>query len=94
MPQIVPTVGRKVWFYRSAAQVAPIDATVIAVHATPEHAHPGTACNLFCVDPDGRTFTMSSVCAADEPVDHPHFRWMPYQQTQAAKQATEGSTHA
>lgn len=92
MATIIPTVGRKVWFFEDGSQVEPIDATVIKVWesevwASVERATPQTAVNLDCVDPlTGQHYLRSSVIVSDVPIAGRHFRWMPYQLAQAAKQ--------
>jgi hypothetical protein len=86
MTTIVPTVGRKVWFYNSQDQTDPIDATVIKVWAPPAHAKPDMCVNLLVVDPDtGATRCEHSVQVGDEKTAGRHYRWMPYQRLVAAK---------
>ena len=82
MAAITPTVGRKVWYYTSGEQPEPLDATVIKVLG----AGPDAPCNLDVINPDtgGHTF-QPNVQVGDENTDGEHFRWMPYQQAQAAK---------
>lgn len=82
MPQITPTVGRKVWYFTHGLQAEPKDATVIKVLGT----GPDAPCNLDVIDPDtgGHTF-QPNVQAGDETTEGEHFRWMPYQLGQAAK---------
>ena len=83
---IVPTVGRKVWFYEDNQQAEPHVATVIKVWGSSPYA----AVNLDVVDPySGGRQLRTSVVVGDETTKHPHYRWMPYQQGQAAKQAAE-----
>lgn len=84
-PQITPSVGRKVWFFKSAAQAEPWDATVIAVHHEGQEPGPLTPVSLFVIAPNGNTGAIHNVVVSDEPVDRPHYRWMPYQKGQAAK---------
>lgn len=77
---IIPSVGRKVWFFRNDTQRDPIDATIIKVEG------PGTqsAVNLLVVDPDsGETSIERRVLVGDDKTDIPHYRWMPYQIGQA-----------
>ena len=79
---ITPTVGRKVWFYLNADQREPIDATVIKVLGV----GPLAAVNLDTVDPDtGAHRCEHSVVVGDETTTGRCYRWMPYQQGQAAK---------
>ncbi len=90
-PQITPSVGRKVWFYKNANQAEPWDATVIAINSD---EGPQSEVTLFVVSPIGRTFT-SRCRVSDDPIDQPHYRWMPYQKwqapfTQRARQPVEG----
>lgn len=93
---IVPTIGRKVWFWPTAQQYLrytadgsvaienqPFDATVIAVW--------GDRCvNLRVTDHEGNQFTRTSV-PLNQPGDAIHIEeanfatWMPYQ-VQTAKQ--------
>lgn len=88
---IIPSIGRKVWLYLNATQVEPIDATVIKVHEAPDVATPTSMCNLLAVLPDdGSHRFIHAVQASEEPIDAPHFRWMPYQASQAAKAAEPG----
>lgn len=83
---IVPSVGRKVWFYEHAAQEQPFDATVIAVLDAPDVATVTSPCRLSVTHgEDGHFYTMQHVVASAEPIDEPHFRWMPYQAAQAKK---------
>jgi len=83
-PQITPTVGRKVWFFKTANQAEPWDATVIAINSD---EGPQSEVTLYVISPIGRTGTIRCR-ASDGPVDGPHYRWMPYQKGQAAKDAT------
>ncbi len=77
---IIPTVGRKVWFYEHIDQEAPIDATIIKVWGNT----PAAAVNLLCVDPNtGQTYLRSSVMVGDESTSGRHYRWMPFQKGQA-----------
>lgn len=79
---IVPTVGRKVWFYESAAQLEPMDATIIRTFSDTPTAY----VNLDVVDPDtGVHRCCTSVQVGDESTKYRHYRWMPYQMGQAAK---------
>lgn len=87
---IPPTVGRKVYFYVNAAQRQPFDATIIRVALPPEEVQPETLCNLNYVDPDtGATTFVRDVQASEDPVDVPHFRWMPTQVGQATYNARQ-----
>lgn len=81
MSAITPTVGRKVWFYWSNQQDQPWDATVIKVFGNTARA----AVNLDVVNPETGEHTFhSSIIVGDENTVWPHYRWMPYQQAQAA----------
>lgn len=83
MHTITPTVGRKAWYFEHPSQVEPIDATVIKVWGT----GPQAAVNLSVIDPyAGAQSLRSSVVVGDESTSTPHYRWMPYQQAQAAAQ--------
>lgn len=90
---ITPTVGRKVWFYKNAQQVEPIDATVIKVHASAAEATPHSAVNLVMFEPDTGAQKFIEAVAFHERTDPPfpnaHYCWMPYQAKQAEKAATE-----
>lgn len=88
MPHIIPTVGRKVYFFANDTQEEPHDATIIKVHAKKEHATPTTAVNLLVINPDtGEVSLHTSVVAHDEPQPFQHYRWMDYQKQQAKKSA-------
>lgn len=83
---IIPTVGRRVWFYRDQFQLEPIDAGIIKVHDTSETLGPLTPVNLDVCDPDtGHHSIERFVQPGDESTTMPHYRWMPYQKGQAAK---------
>lgn len=94
---ITPTVGRKVWYRPNAydklgpgGMVAsgdqPCDATVIAVHSN-------TLVNLAIFDHQGNLHKRLSVPLLQDdmkpPASHAYAEWMPYQTTQAAKNAAE-----
>lgn len=86
MPQITPTVSRKVWFYVGTRQHEPMDATIVKVYGE----GPDAAVNLHVKDPNGPEVTFwSSVHVGTEETNYPHYRWMPYQQGQADKAARE-----
>lgn len=88
MPHIIPTVGRKVYFFENDLQTEPHDATIIKVHAPKESATPTTTVNLLVIHPDtGEGQFRSSVVASDEAQPFPHYRWMDYQKHQAARTA-------
>ena len=92
MSRITPSVGRKVWFYLDDKQKEPIDATVVKVWDPTDQAHPDSAVNLDTVDPDtGMHILRTSVRVGDETTPYFHYRWMPYQQSAAAKQTAEAS---
>ena len=83
---ITPTVSRKVWFYENASQSQPMDATIIKVHGDPDSGELGplSLVNLSVRQPDSGTHRfIHAVQASEEPVDAPHYRWMPYQTGQA-----------
>lgn len=84
MSAITPTVGRKVWYFTCGAQAQPMDATVIKVLGD----GPTAPVNLNVIDPDtgGHTF-QPGIVVGDESTEGEHYRWMPYQQGQAAKHA-------
>lgn len=91
---ITPTVGRKVWFYADNSQAEPWDATVIkVVHKQAEDGSfapddENTPVNLNVINPDtGVQSLVTGVSVGDETTTTSHYRWMPYQQTQAAKAA-------
>jgi hypothetical protein len=81
MSEIVPTVGRKVWYFKSPAQVDPWDATVIGVCGDA----PDAAVSLFVISPTGNTFTVHGLTVGDGGSAGQHYRWMPYQKEQAAR---------
>lgn len=84
MSEITPTVSRKVWFFENGQQLEPHDATIIKVHGTT----PQAAVNLDVVHPDtGQHMLRTSVVVGDETTAGTHYRWMPYQKGQAAKDA-------
>lgn len=86
MSAITPTVGRKVWYYTHGGQAEPIDATVVKVNGE----GPKAPVNLDVIDPDTGAHTFqANISVGDESTEGEHYRWMPYQQGQAAKQATE-----
>lgn len=98
---IKPTVGRKVWYRpskndlvghipMSACGDQPLDATIIAVWGD-------RMVNVLVTDVNGRQFPVTS-CALLQEGDEPpkdlegknagrYVEWMPYQVTQAAKEA-------
>lgn len=82
MSAITPSVGRKVWYFGNNEQAEPCDATVIKVHGKPS---PQSPVNLFVIGPEGDTFVKTEVVVGDETTEGTHYRWMPYQQQQAAK---------
>ena len=89
---ITPTVGRKVWFYADNQQTEPWDATVIKIISR-QHEDgtfgpdgPDTPVNLSVINPDtGVQSLVTGVFVGDESTTDSHYRWMPYQQAQAAK---------
>lgn len=87
---IIPTVGRKVWFYGSAGQLVPYDATVIAVREYDDARGPDALCNLYVINDGGSVEVHKDVQCHVEgaPEFFPCYRWMPYQQAQAEKTAT------
>ena len=93
---ITPTVGRKVWYRPSVAELAvrdpmkvidgqPLDATVIAVHDD-------RLVNLLVIDAEGNGFPRLNVQLVQEDdvyeTDGARAEWMPYQTAQAAKAST------
>lgn len=80
---IVPTIGRKVWYFGGRGEPEQ-DATVIDVH--------GTRCvTLFVINREGTTSTQRSVILVQEGDPIPIgacATWMPYQIGQAAKTLT------
>lgn len=82
---IIPTVGRKVWFFEYGGQAEPIDATIIKVWGN----YPTACVNLDVVDPlTGEHRFVASVMVGNETSVGWHYRWMPYQQGQAAEEAS------
>jgi hypothetical protein len=92
---IVPSVGRKVWFYAYEGQLEPADATVIKVMPPPgKEPAPDTPVNLLVVNPDsGETRLEAYVHAGSEQSFGRHYRWMPYQKGQAAKAEAAAAHH-
>jgi hypothetical protein len=84
MNSIVPTVGRKVWFYLDGLQQEPLDATIVRVFGdTPQ------ACVNLHINAANSAHVIfeSSVQVGDINTKHRHFRWMPYQQAKAKEEA-------
>lgn len=84
---IVPTIGRKVWFYDADGSPEQ-DATVIDVHGD-------RMVSLYVISRQGIPSSVHSVTLVQkgdlQPVGR-YCAWMPYQTTQAAKhQSTEKS---
>lgn len=93
MSNIIPTVGRRVWFYENGLQEDPFDAGIIKVlavgFADPLPASSTTPVNLDVCDPDtGVHHIERNVNVGDDTTEGRHYRWMPYQQGQTAKSAT------
>lgn len=84
---IIPTVGRKVYYYADQHQMEPIDATIIKVWDPAHMARPESAVNLAIIDPmTGFVSLKASLSIGNENSRHAHYRWMPFQlQTAAAK---------
>jgi hypothetical protein len=83
MSNIVPTVGRVIWYWPGKGDPTPLTldqpfkADVIYVHGP-------TAVNLEVISHEGRRFTKQSVLITDGA--EPGFaQWMPYQKGQAAR---------
>lgn len=96
---IIPSVGRKVWYYSHAQQAEPIDATVIKVHDAAAVATPTSPVNLLVIDPDtGATVFRPYIVFHDdsEGFEGERYTWMPYQTKVAAAEtpapATSGVT--
>ena len=91
MPRPIPTVGRKVWYFPDASTTEPQDATVIKVTQLEDVPPEDALCNLFVISPFGQTSLVTDVQAYDDETPHPypHFRWMPYQVAQNAKQEVQ-----
>ncbi len=81
---IVPTIGRKVWFWEHAPKDGeqPLDATIVYVWSA-------RLVNLFVVDHDGRPSARTSVPllqdADPKPAAGMYAEWMGYQLGQAAR---------
>lgn len=95
--KIIPSIGRRVWYWPSAFDLGtrgmvcndsrqPFDAGVIYVWNE-------SGVNLMVTDHIGKTFPLSSVSLFAADTDLPKglgvAQWMPYQAAQAAKQATQ-----
>lgn len=92
---ILPSVGRKVWYYESADQTEPFDGTIVKVTAQAgEEVTSQTPCNIFVVEPGGFTRTATGIQASLDPVAKQHYCWMPYQLAQAGKKAPEAGEDA
>jgi hypothetical protein len=87
MARIIPTVGRKVWFYGTPEQAEPFDATVIAVREDGLASGPDAFCNLYVINDGGSVEVHKNVQVHElgAPEFFPCFRWMPYQKQQAEK---------
>lgn len=85
---IVPSVGRKVWYYEDASQVEPIDGTIVRVMPSEEPPHANSLVNVFIVEPGGNTRLIPQIAVGEEGWNIPHYRWMPYQMSQAVAAAT------
>jgi hypothetical protein len=86
---MIPTVGRKVYFYADKNQRDPIDATIIKVWDPAHMARPESAVNLAIVDPFTAAVTLkASVSVGNENTPYSHYRWMDYQ-IKAAKAAAQ-----
>ena len=103
---VTPTVGRKVWYYPSAADVAgnfgmkrlvacnqPLDATIVAVHSD-------MCVNLHVIDHTGKGFAvMSAMLFMPESVppgygeqgSAGYAAWMPYQVSKQTAQLVDSS---
>lgn len=95
--RIIPTVGRKVYFFQDDQQQEPCDATIIKVWAAPDQAQPETVVNLLVINPITGEGTMQhSIGASEVPVASAHYRWMPYQVSKSAEEKAkpQGSTTA
>jgi hypothetical protein len=92
MSNIIPTIGRRVWFWPGLADTInslmadthqPFDAGVIFVH-------PDNTVNLAVTTHDGQHFTRFGVVIlpadAEPNPEHSVAQWMPYQAAQAKKQ--------
>jgi len=90
MTLIIPTIGRKVWFYEGAGSQEQ-DATVIDVHGD-------RLVSLFVISRGGETSAKHSVMLVQDGDETPvtrHAKWMPYQVGQAKAlppQGTAGNT--
>lgn len=80
MNNIVPTVGRKVWFYNDPLQVEPLDATIVRVFGNT----PDACVNLHVKAANtANSWVETSVQVGDMNSLGRHYRWMPYQQAKA-----------
>ena len=89
MTLIIPTIGRKVWFYEGAG-LQEQDATVIDVHGD-------RLVSLFVISRGGETSVRHSVTLVQDGDETPivrHAKWMPYQTGQAKAHADVGSVGA
>lgn len=81
MPKIIPTIGRRVWFWEQATQSHPFDAGIAYVHSD-------NMINISHADHNGVMWSKTSVPLWDGEGARPqafYCEWMPYQKDQAAK---------
>lgn len=82
MSEIIPTVGRVMWYYANSEQSEPLAAMVARVW-TPQTV------NLMVIDSDGHTGAVTSVAVVQDDTDksavtqYPYCTWMPYQRANA-----------
>lgn len=81
---IVPSVGRKVWYYEDASQSEPIDGTIVRLMPSDQPPHADSLVNVYIVEPGGNTRLIPMISVGDESTNVPHYRWMPYQLAEAA----------
>jgi hypothetical protein len=103
MTAILPTVGRKIYFYPNGDPAVqqfdaqPIDATVVYVWPKVHPAEPSTM-NLYLIDHAGATHFKTRVILVQDgdpiPSAGVYAQWMPYQVGQAAKKEAESANAA
>jgi hypothetical protein len=87
MPEIIPTIGRVVWYWPSPADDLPrIGDQPLAAHIAGIWSN--TCVNLMVIDANGNTHSRTSVLlyqGEGERPAHCFCEWMPYQRGQAAR---------
>lgn len=89
MTIIIPTVGRKMYYYPNTCDNELITYSDQACDATVVHVNSESNVNLSVKDHVGNMFNRGSVTVVQEgqviPTDTAYVQWMPYQVAQAVK---------